>query len=200
MMHLNSESGLGRALSKFRPLVGKRVAVLEADGLHAERLATLRQAFELAGAEVVVVAPTLELRPSDRSGSLRVDERVQDTAPEVYHALCIPGAAAAVVALRNSREARAFVASFALQGKWIATLDHGLLLLEDLGLIGGRTITSDPALRAELEHSGAAWVSEAVITDEQLLTAQGDAQLEPFVRIASLSFHEKRSRPPPDYH
>ncbi|HTA92073.1 MAG TPA: DJ-1/PfpI family protein [Polyangiaceae bacterium] len=200
MMHLGSESGLGRALSKFRPLVGKRIAMLEANGLNAERLSTLREAFELAGAEVILVAPALELRPSGANGSIRADERVADTAPEVYHALCIPGAALAVVALRNSPEACAFARSFALQGKWVATLDHGALLLEDLGLVDGRAVTSDPALRTELEQSGASWASEAVIVDQQLVTAQGDAQLEAFVRIASLSFQEKRTDPPPDYH
>jgi protease I len=165
MMHLDAESGLGRALSKFRPLIGKRIAVLEANGLNAERLATLREAFELAGAEVVLVAPTLQLQPIGDSGSIRADQGVQDAAAEVYHALCIPGSAAAVVALRASPEACAFVRSFALHGKWLATLDYGALLLEEIGLIDGRAITSAPALRSELEQGGAAWVSEAVIAD-----------------------------------
>ena len=200
MMHLDGESGLGRALEKFRPLCGKRIAVLEANGLNAERLTGIREAFELAGAEVVLIAPTSELTALGVVDSLRVDERLEDTAPEVYHALCIPGSPGAVAVLRNCAGARAFVQSFSDTGKWIGTLDHGPLLLEDIGVLDGRTVTSNPELRSELEDAGAEWISEAVITDQQLVTAQGDAQLEPFVRIATLSFQEKRSDPPPDYH
>jgi protease I len=199
MMHLNGESGLGRALEKFRPLCGKRVALLEANGLDWTRLASLKEAFDLAGAEAVLVAPTAELQP--RSGVLfRPDLRLEDTAPELYHAVCIPGSPAAVAALRASGEARDFVRSFARSGKWIATLDHGPLLLEDIGVASGRTVTSDPALRAELENAGAAWVSEAVIADQQLITAQGDAQLEAFLGVVSLRLQEKRNDPPPGYH
>ena len=200
-MHLSHESGLGRALDKFRPLCGQRVALLEANGFDFERLATLREAFALAGAEVVLVASTPELATDQVSGRaiVQADVRLCDTAPEVYHALCIPGSRAAVAALRASEEVRQFVASFVRSGKWIATLDYGPLLLEDLG-ISGRTVTSDPALRAELESAGAAWVAEAVIADQQLVTAQGDGQLEAFVRVATLSLQEKRSDPPPGYH
>lgn len=124
---------------------------------------------------------------------------MNDTSAEVYHTLCIPGFRRAVAALRRSPEAGDFVRSFASSGKWIGTLDHGVLLLEDVGVARGRTVTSDPSLRAELEQAGAAWVPEAVIVDQQLVTAQGAAQLEPFVRIASLCFQEKRSEPP-GYH
>jgi protease I len=200
MMQLDGESGLGRALERFRPLCGKRVALLEADGLDLERLATLREAFARAGAEVVVVSPSAELRQSSDGARVQADTCLRDTSPEVYHALCIPGAAGAVVALRSSAEARDFVRSFARTGKWIATLDHGPLLLEDIGITTGKTVTSDPSLRAELEQGGAVWVSDAVIADHQLVTAQGEAQLEAFVRIASLRFQEKRSDPPPGYH
>ena len=200
MMHLYTESGLGRALEKFRPLCGKRIAVLEANGLDLERLAALREAFALAGAEVIVVSPSSELRESSEGSQVQADTRVCDTAAEVYHALCIPGSSGAVAALRASREACDFVRSFARSGKWIATLDHGPLLLEDIGIATGKTVTSAPSLRVELEHAGALWVSDLVITDHQLVTAQGDAQLEAFVRIASLSFQEKRSDPPPGYH
>jgi protease I len=199
MMHINAESGLGRALGKFRPLCGKRIALLEASGLDWSRLATLKEAFELAGAEVVVIGPTLQLEPAS-GATLRVDVSLADTAPEVYHALCIPGSREAVSALRASPEAAEFVRSFASCGKWIGTLDHGALLLEDAGVARGRTVTSDPSLRAELEQAGASWVPEAVIADHQLVTAQGLAQLEPFVRIASLCFQEKGSEPPPGYH
>jgi protease I len=197
-MHL--DTGLGRALSKFRPLCGKRIAVLDANGLNVARLTTLREAFELAGAEVVLVAPTSRVRATADTEPISADALLHDTAAEVYHALCIPGAAAAIVALRNSPEACAFVQSFARSGKWIATLDHGALLLEDVGLAEGRTVTSDATLKGDLEQAGAAWVSDGVIADQQLVTAQGDAQLEAFVRVASLSFQEKRSDPPPDYH
>jgi protease I len=200
MMHLNTDSGLGRALSKFRPLCGKRIALLDANGLNMARMAALCEAFELAGAEVVLVAPTSQLRSTADAEPISADVRLHDTAAEVYHALCIPGSAAAIVALRNSREACEFVYSFARSGKWIATLDHGALLLEDVGLAEGRTVTSDATLRDDLEQAGAAWVAEGVIADQQLVTAQGDAQLEAFVRVASLSFQEKRSDPPPDYH
>jgi protease I len=198
MMHLGAESGLARALETFRPLQGKRIAVLEADGFDPARLTALREAFELAGAEVVVLADELELRSA--RGAAEANARLGECAPELFHALCIPGAAEAVDKLRRLPQAHEFVRSFLQHGKWIATLDHGPLLLEDAGVAQGITVTSDPAIRAELEAAGADWVPDGVIADQQLVTARGDAELEAFVRVASLSFLEKPSEPPPGYH
>jgi len=199
MMHLDNDAGLGKALARFRPLCGKRVALLEADGFDAARLETLRQAYELAGAEVVLVALTDELR--DAAGKrTAADVAVANTAAEVYHALCVPGSARAISQLRDSTDACEFVHSFVQNGKWVALLDHGARLLESTGVSAGRTLTSNPDLRGELEHTGAHWVSEPVVSDQQLITAQGDAQIEAFLRISSLSFREKRSDPPPGYH
>ena len=72
-MRLDGESGLGRALEKFRPLCGKRVALLEANGLNLARLDALRSAFELAGAEVVLVAP------SGASSAIKSSDEVLNT-------------------------------------------------------------------------------------------------------------------------
>src|SRR5450755_2565391 len=82
VMHLDTDSGLGRALSKFRPLCGKRIALLDANGLSVARLAALREVFELAGAEVVLVAPTSQLRSTADAEPISADVRVHDTAAE----------------------------------------------------------------------------------------------------------------------
>ncbi len=199
MMHLENDEGLGQALRKFRPLTGKRIALLEADGCEASRLETLKEAYELAGAEIVLVAPSEQFHDA-QGNTITADIAVGNTAAEVYHALCVPGSARAIAQLRNATEACEFVRSFVQNGKWVALLDHGPCLLESIGVSAGRTLTSAPGLREELEHTGAVWVSEPVISDQQLITAQGDAQLEAFLRVTSLSFQEKRSEPPPGYH
>ncbi len=199
MMHLDQDAGLGQALRKFKPLRGKRVALLDAEGFDRARLETLTEAYELAGAEVVLVAPAEELTDA-RGERIIAQIAVSNTAAEVYHALCVPGSAAAIARLRDSTDACEFVRSFVQNGKWVALLDHGPLLLESTGVSAGRTLTSDPALQAELEHTGARWTSEPLISDQQLITAQGDAQLEAFLRVSSLSFQEKPSEPPPGYH
>jgi len=199
MMHLHDDAGLGKALATFRPLRGKRVALLEADGFDSARLDTLKKAYELAGAEVVLVALADELR--DSAGNRRAaDVAVASTAAEVYHALCVPGSPRAISRLRDSTDACEFVHSFVQNGKWVALLDHAACLLESTGVSAGRTLTSAPDLRGELEHNGAHWVNEPIVSDQQLITAQGDAQLAAFVRVSSLSFREKRSEPPPGYH
>lgn len=199
-MHLDSSTGLGRALEKFRPLCGKRLALLEGDGFEPERLTNLREAFELAGAEVVLLAPMPELRALGTGATLTADLTLSQARAEVFHALCIPGAPSAVDDLRRCPEALELVRHFSSSGKWIATLDRGLLLLDDAGVTAGTTVASPPALRAEVEHAGAVWTPEAVIAHHRLVTAQSDAQLEAFLRVASLSFQEKRSEPPPGYH
>src|ERR1700710_1907928 len=103
-MHLTNESGLGRALEKFRPLRNKRIALLEGNGLDLDRMATLRDAFELAGAEVTLISPTVGLLQAGNGSTLSPDLRLNATVPDVYHALCIPGSASAVAALRASEE------------------------------------------------------------------------------------------------
>jgi protease I len=199
-MQLHSSTGLGRALEKFRPLCGKRLALLEADGFELARLTNLREAFELAGAEVVLLAPLPELRAFGTGVTLTADLSLSQARAEVFHALGIPGAPSAIEHLRRCPEALELVRHFSSSGKWIATLDHGLLLLDDAGVTAGTTVASAAALRSEVEQAGAVWTPEAVIAHRRLVTAQGDAQLEAFLRVASLSFQEKRSEPPPGYH
>ena len=132
-----------------RPLRGRRIAALAADGFEKVELVIPLRALKRAGADVHVV--------SLRRGRIRgvnlhmpatrvaVDKTISDADPGDYDGLLLPGGFINPDLLRQSAEARDFVRAFAANNRPIVTLCHGPWVLASAGLLGGRTLTSWPS-------------------------------------------------------
>ncbi len=131
-----------------RPLKGRRIAALAADGFEQVELVIPLRALKRAGAKVDVVSlrhgrirgVNLHL-PAGRVG---VDKTISEADPGDYDGLLLPGGFINPDLLRQSAQAREFVRAFAASDKPIATLCHGPWVLASAGLLGGRTLTSWP--------------------------------------------------------
>ena len=140
-----------------RPLEGRRIAALAADGFEEVELVIPLRALRRAGAKVDVVSlrhgrirgVNLHL-PASRVG---VDKTLDEADPGDYDGLLLPGGFINPDLLRQSAPARKFVRAFAASDKPIATLCHGPWVLASAGLLQGRTLTSWPGSR---EHPGEA--------------------------------------------
>ena len=188
-----------------RPLRGRRIAALAADGFEEVELVIPLRARKRAGAEVDVVSlrhgrirgVNLHV-PASRVG---VDRTIGEADPGDYDGLLLPGGFINPDLLRQSAEAREFVRAFAASDKPIATLCHGPWVLASAGLLDGRTLTSWPGIRDDLVNAGATWLDQEVVRDGNLTTSRGPQDMAAFVpatldAFAATSLEPTTTAPP----
>ncbi|HEY4725597.1 MAG TPA: DJ-1/PfpI family protein, partial [Actinomycetota bacterium] len=83
-------------------------------------------------------------------------------------------------ALRTDAAAVSFVRSFFEAGKPVASICHGAWTLVEADVVKGRTLTSWPSIRTDIENAGGAWVDEEVHTDRGLVTSRKPTDLPAF--------------------
>jgi protease I len=164
------------APDKRRHLKGRKVAILVADGFEQSELVRPRQALEDAGAETKIISPkegyVRGWQHKDWGDTIRVDLRVEDARADDYDGLLLPGGVMNPDKLRWNPAAVAFVKAFFEASKPVAAICHGPWTLIDAEVVRGRTMTSWPSLRKDLENAGAHWVDREVVVDGELVTSR----------------------------
>ena len=112
--------------------------------------------------------------------SYDVDVMLQDTHPDDYDALLLPGGVLNPDQLRMNDEAVDFVASFVELGKPVAAICHGPWMLAEAGVVDGRRMTSYASIRTDLRNAGANVVNEEAVTDDNLVTSRNPDDLPAF--------------------
>jgi protease I len=177
------------ALAAATGLAGRKVAVLVADGFEQAEFDGPVQALRHAGAQVEVLAPDAQhlghirgVRHREPAEGTKGDRVITEATPETYDALLVPGGLYSPDAMRMSKAHLAFVKAFAEAGKPMAMICHGLWLLADAEAASGRTLTSWPAIRRDLERAGATWVDQPVVVDGALITSRKPDDVPAFSR------------------
>ena len=157
-------------------LDGKKVAILAADGFEQVELTKPREALNDAGAETKIVSvksgKIQGMHHAEKGDQFDVDLTLDDANPRDFDALLIPGGLMNPDTLRSTPEALEFTRHFFEEGKPVAAICHGPWVLIDAGVIGGRTVTSWPAIKSDLRNAGAKWVDEEVVVDNGLVTSR----------------------------
>lgn len=168
-----------------RRLLGRRVAVLAADGFEKVELTVPVGALRAACADVEIVSlrrgRIRGVNLHEPAARVAVDRTLGEADARDYDALLIPGGFIGPDLLRQSQAARSFAAAFDEAGKPIATLGHGVCLLSSAGVASARTLTSWPGIRDDLVHAGATWLDQAIVVDGNWLTSRGPQDLGSFV-------------------
>jgi protease I len=168
-----------------KPLKGRRIAVLVADGFEKVELILPMAALKTAGAKVDIVSlregSIRGVNLHEPASRVRVTTTVRRANPERYHGLLIPGGFINPDLLRQSEEAREFVRVFDRAKKPIASLCHGPWVLGSAGLLQGRTLTSWPGVRDDLVNAGATWLDQEFVRDGNLATSRGPQDLDAFI-------------------
>ncbi|MFL5881134.1 MAG: type 1 glutamine amidotransferase domain-containing protein [Actinomycetes bacterium] len=165
-------------------LQGKTIAFLATDGVEQVEYTEPRKAVEQAGA----TAHLLSLKTDDVQGfnhldkgdTFPVDKAVSEASADDYDGLVLPGGVANPDTLRTDAAAVSFVRSFFEAGKPVASICHGAWTLVEADVVKGRTLTSWPSIRTDIENAGGAWVDEEVHTDRGLVTSRKPADLPAF--------------------
>lgn len=167
-------------------LHGKTVAILATDGFEEVELGDPKKALGKAGAKVYVIAPhSGEIKGwnhTDWGRNAKVDRELNTVSFEDYDALLLPGGVMNPDRLRMDANAVAFVRKFFDAGKPVAAICHGPWILIESEVVRGRTLTSWPSLKTDLQNAGANWVDEQVVVDGNLTTSRKPDDLPVFIK------------------
>jgi protease I len=133
------------------------------------------------GHEVVVVGTKSgeKVRGKRNEATAEVDVNAERLRADSFDAVVIPGGYSPDK-LRTDPHVVAFVQRFFATGRPVAAICHGPQLLIEADVVRGRTLTSSPAVRKDLENAGARWIDRPVVEDQQLITSRKPADLDAF--------------------
>lgn len=180
-------------------LEGKRIAFLATDGVEQVELTEPWQAIENAGAEVELLSVhdgrIQAMNHIDKGDTFEVDALVGEADPASYDGLVLPGGALNPDQLRMNDKAVRFIRSFVGTGKPVAAICHAPWTLVEAGVVRGRTLTSWPSLKTDIENAGGRWVDAEVHVDDGFVTSRKPADLPAFCKTAVEAFAEGRHSP-----
>ncbi len=175
-------------------LQGKRIAFLATDGFEQVELTKPWNSIKEAGADVVLVSPKdgeiQGMHHNEKADRFRVDESVHTASAENYDGLVLPGGVANPDTLRTCEDSVSFVRDFFKQHKPVAAICHGPWTLIEADVVRGRTVTSWPSLKTDLQNAGAKWVDQQCVCDEGLVTSRNPDDLAAFCAKAIEEFAE----------
>ena len=165
-------------------LDGKKVAILVDDYFEQAELEEPKKALEAAGATVEIVAPeageVTGLKHIDKGDTFLVDKTLEETQPDEYDAVVVPGGVVNADTLRMNEAAHTFLKSFDEAGQPMAIICHGPWLLVSSHLAQGRKLTSYFTLQDDSENAGAEWSDQEVVMDGNLITSRNPDDLPAF--------------------
>ena len=167
----------------MKVLNNKKVAILSENGFEEVELTSPKKALEDAGATVHIVSmqKTLKAWNHDHwSIELNVDADLNETSPDDYDALMIPGGVMNPDKMRLNIKYVNFAKHFLEAGKPVAAICHAPQLLIETGMLSGRTMTSYPSLKTDLKNAGVNWQDKEVVTDNGLVTSRKPDDLPAF--------------------
>lgn len=135
---VNANAGKAKHLSQLEfvpgtPL-GRKVAILAADGVNGAELTAMQGALQDAGITVEVVAPHLGTIQNAEGDAIPVNESLLTTASVLYDAVYVPGGADSVSALQGSGDALHFVQEAFKHYKPIAASGEGADFFQAAGI------------------------------------------------------------------
>jgi len=178
-------------------LAGRMIAFLVAnEGVEQVELTDPWQAVEQDGGRPVLLAPSpgevQAFTGRDRAARFPVQQTVDEVTADEFVGLVLPGGVVNADQLRTKPGAVALVREFVDAGKPVAAICHAGWTLIEAGAVQGKTMTSWPSLRTDLENAGASWVDEVVHVDTSagwsLITSRKPDDLPEFCREANRAF------------
>jgi protease I len=165
-------------------LNGKRVAFLATDGVEQVELTEPWKAVEAEGGRPELVSleagEVQGFDHLDHGDKYKVDRAVADASADDYDGLVLPGGVANPDFLRMDSDAVSFVRDFFEAGKPVAAICHGPWTLVEADVVRGRTLTSFPSLKTDINNAGGTWVDEEVHVDAGLVTSRKPDDLAAF--------------------
>lgn len=162
----------------------KRIMILATNGFEQSELEQPKATLEKAGYECLVVSPEdgeiTGWQDKDWGNAVKVDLTLEEAEEADFDAMVLPGGQMNPDILRMEEKAVQLVRDFDAAGKPIAAICHGPWLLAEADIIDGRTVTSWPSIRTDLENAGADIVDEKAAVDGNLVTSRNPDDIPAF--------------------
>ncbi|WP_120716138.1 type 1 glutamine amidotransferase domain-containing protein [Tsuneonella amylolytica] len=162
----------------------KRVMIIATDGFEQSELEKPKANLEAAGIETVVVSiDDGEIKgwdEDDWGSPVKVDMTIEEVSEGDYDALMLPGGQMNPDKLRMNDDVIAMIKDFDNADKPIAAICHAPWLLVEAGIVEGRTVTSWPSVRTDLENAGGKVVDQEVACDGNLITSRNPDDIPAF--------------------
>jgi protease I len=178
----------------------QKIAVIATDMVEQVELTEPWKALEKAGADVELIS----IKPGkiqgfnhyDKGDTFKVDRTIDDARPDDYDGLVLPGGVGNPDTLRMNDKVVHFVRDFVESGKPAAVICHGPWTLVEADVVRGRTLTSWPSVKTDIENAGGHWLDREVVVDNGLVTSRKPDDLPAFCSKMIEEFTEGRhSRP-----
>lgn len=147
------------------------------------------------GHEVVVVGKKRGEKVAGKRGKAKatIDATASGLDPGSFEALVIPGGYSPDH-LRTEKPVVDFVRRFCESGKLVAAVCHGPQLLIEADAVRGRTLTSWPSVRKDLENAGAKWIDQEVVEDGNVISSRKPDDLDAFTDAIIRRLAEERPK------
>lgn len=153
-------------------LKGKRIAILAEELYEEMELWAPYYRLLEEGAEVVLVGSGSAPEYRGKHGyPVRVQADAARVSAREFDGVVVPGGFAPDK-LRRYPAVLQLVRECHEQGKLVASICHGPWVLVSARILRGRTATSVPAIRDDVENAGVEWLDQEVVVDGNLITAR----------------------------
>lgn len=161
-----------------KPLLGKKIAVLVANGFSERDLTLTQKALAGTGADMRIVSMDQGLVNSwneDGWGlNYATDQVLSQALAADYDMLIVPGGERSVQKLELTAHTRRFIGSFIDTGKIVAFYEDALGLLLFSERVEGLNVAGPEAYRARFESAGAVWCDDDFVVSGHVMTGLSD--------------------------
>lgn len=150
-----------------------RALMIVGDGFEEIEAIAIVDILRRAKIKVTIAAIDFKLVTGKHEIMIKSDcllEKVKDL-PYEFDILLLPGGITSVNSTIESKEALKIIKNFAKNKKRIAAICAAPKILNHLGLIKNKKVTSHPSIKDELTQS--TYLEESVVIDENLITSRG---------------------------
>jgi protease I len=164
-------------------LQGKEIAILVGPGYEDLEFWVPLMRLQEEGAEVTVVGIRANESYTSKSGGLKATAQVgaDEVTADQFDAVIVPGGWAPDK-LRRYDGVCTLVRETYEQGKVVASICHGGLVLISAGIVRARRATGSLGIKDDLVNAGATWVDEPAFRDGNLVWGRVVADIPAFCR------------------
>ncbi|BDZ68933.1 type 1 glutamine amidotransferase domain-containing protein [Methanobacterium ferruginis] len=142
-------------------------------------------AFKKAGHQIVPIG--LEkgktVRGKRDKTPVKIDKGLDEVSPYDFDAILIPGGYSPDI-LRGEDKAVEFIKVFFNSGKPIFAICHGPQLLITAHVLDGKKVTGWKSIIQDIKNSGAEYINQEVVVDDNLISSRGPRDLSAFIKAS----------------
>ena len=164
-------------------LTDRRIAILVGPGYEDLEFWVPLMRLQEEGADVTVVGIRAGESYASKSGGLTAtaQKAANDVTAEQFDAVVVPGGWAPDKLRRYEGVCRLVRQAYE-QGKIVASICHGGLVLISAGIVQGHRATGSLGIKDDLVNAGATWIDEAAFRDGNLIWGRVVADIPAFCR------------------